>query len=368
MTPAGIPFLDLRNRDDAAQICDAITRVVTSGRYVLGPEVEAFETEFAAASGARFAIGVGSGTDAITLLLSAAGVGREDEVLVPALTAAFTGLAVVATGARPVFVDVDATRLTLDPKACEAAITPQTRAMVPVHLYGQPADTGALFEIAERHGIAVVEDCCQAHLATADGVPVGTRGAGGAFSFYPTKNIGALGDGGAIITNDPSLAERVGRLRNGGRRDRDHHLEAGRNSRLDEIQAAVLRVKLPRLAAETERRRALAATYRRHLREPLQAVPELDPGHVYHLFPVLAHDRDGLQADLARAGVETLVHYPVTLPQQDAFASFKPAHCPVAARAARQLLSLPLRPTLNEDDVVRVANLTGTFHQRATLA
>jgi dTDP-4-amino-4,6-dideoxygalactose transaminase len=362
VTTSRVPFIDLRPGADLEELQRTVARVVGSGWYVLGPELEQFEAEFARASGAPFAVGVGNGTDAITLLLRAAGVGPGDEVLVPALTAAFTGLAVIAAGARPVFVDVDASRLTMDPDACAAAVTPRTRAIVPVHLYGQPADTGALLAIARRHSLVFVEDCCQAHLATSDGQPVGTAGAGGAFSFYPTKNLGALGDGGAVITRDPAVADRVRRLRNGGQSDRAHHAEAGINSRLDEVQAAVLRVRLRHLPAWTARRRELAAVYRRHLPAPL-LLPEFDRGHVYHLFAVRTPGRDALQAHLRRAGIDTLVHYPVALPDQPAFSPYAPAACPRAAAAAAAVLSLPLHPGLADEDAVRVADAAGAFSQ-----
>jgi dTDP-4-amino-4,6-dideoxygalactose transaminase len=363
-----LPFVDLRPADDATDIRAAIDRVISRGWFVLGPEVEAFEAEFAAASGARHAVGVATGTDAITLLLRAAGIGPGDEVIVPAMTAAYTGLAVIAAGARPVFADVESERVTIDPAACAAAVTSRTRAIVPVHLYGQAADMSALRRVAERHSLALIEDCCQAHLGTADGVPVGTTGAGGAFSFYPTKNLGALGDGGAVITNDASLAERIRRLRNGGQSDRYHHVEAGINSRLDEIQAAILRAKLPGLAGATARRRALAAAYRRELPASLQTVHEADSGHVYHLFPVRSPDRDALQAHLRTMGVETLIHYPVALPQQPAFSAFSPADCPSAARAAAEVLSLPLYPRLDESDITRVADAARAFQKGRVLA
>jgi dTDP-3-amino-3,4,6-trideoxy-alpha-D-glucose transaminase len=363
--PSPIRFVDLRSDDDSAARM-AIERVCARGWFVLGPEVEAFESEFAEASGARFAVGVGNGTDAIALLLRAAGVGPGDDVIVPAMTAAFTALAVIAAGARPVFADVDPATLTLDPAACAAAITGRTRAVVPVHLYGQAADMNGILQVAARHGLVIVEDCCQAHLATYQGIPVGTMGIGGAFSFYPTKNLGALGDGGAVITNDAAIAERVRRLRNGGQADRYHHVEPGVNSRLDEVQAAVLRVRLPNLARATGRRRQLAARYRRLLPASIEPVGERDPGHVYHLFPVRCAQRDALQAGLAAAGIETLIHYPVSLPDQPAFASQAPTpglpehldgvpSCPVASDAARTLLSLPLHPRLADADVERVA-------------
>ena len=231
--PAPIPFIDLHPGEDAAAIHEAIDRVVARGRFVLGPEVEQFEAAFAVACGAPFAIGVGSGTDAISLALRALDIGGSDEVIIPAMTAAYTGLAVIAAGARPVIVDVDTETLTIDPAACGAAITARTRAIVPVHLYGQPAEMDAVRRVAARHALAIVEDCCQAHMATEHGVPIGARADAAAFSFYPTKNLGALGDGGAVITGNASLAERIRRLRNGGQSDRYHHVEAGVNSRLD---------------------------------------------------------------------------------------------------------------------------------------
>jgi dTDP-4-amino-4,6-dideoxygalactose transaminase len=361
--PPRIPFVDLRPADDDAAVRAAIDRVVTRGWYVLGPEVEAFELEFAAACDARYAVGVGNGTDAITLLLRAAGVGPGDDVIVPAMTAAFTGLAVVAAGARPIIVDVDAETLTLDPAACEGALTSRTRAIVPVHLYGQPADMPPLLALAARHSLVVVEDCCQAHLATSGGRPVGTFGVGGAFSFYPTKNLGALGDGGAVVTNDADVAARIRRLRNGGQADRYRHREAGVNSRLDEIQAAVLRERLPRLAQWTSRRRELASLYRRSLPPTVRTVAERDAGHVYHLFPVRSANRDGLQSALASAAIDTLIHYPIALADQGAFADSRPARCPEAALAARELLSLPLHPRLTEGDVSRVAGAVAEFQK-----
>jgi dTDP-3-amino-3,4,6-trideoxy-alpha-D-glucose transaminase len=368
VTVPHIPFTDLRPGDDAADVGDAIERVRARGWFVLGPEVEAFEAEFADACGARHAVGVASGTDAITLLLRASGIGAGDDVIVPALTAAYTALAVVAAGARPVFADIDPDRLTLDPVTCEAAVTARTRAVVPVHLYGQPADMEALRDVAGRRDLTVIEDCCQAHLATCAGIPVGTAGVGGAFSFYPTKNLGALGDGGAVITNDTGIAERVRLLRNGGQTDRYRHAEAGINSRLDELQAAVLRVRLQRLHRATERRRTLAALYRRHLTDVATAIREYDSGHVYHLFPVRSSRRDALQAHLRGAGVETLIHYPVALPDQQAFATFAPIACPIASTVASEVLSLPLHPRLQDADVIRIADAVGTFQKGRVLA
>ncbi len=367
-TPPAVPFVDLRPGEDEAEVRNAIERVLRRGWFVLGPEVEAFEAEFAAACGARFAVGVANGTDAIALALRAAGIRAGDEVLVPAVTAAFTGLAVVMAGAAPVVVDVEPGTLTIDVDACAAAITPRTRAIVPVHLYGQPADGDAVQALADRHGLAVVEDCAQAHLATDRGRPVGTRGVAGTFSFYPTKNLGALGDGGAVITSDPALADRLRRLRNGGQRERYLHEEAGVNSRLDELQAAVLRARLPRLAGLTARRRALAAEYRARLDPSVTPIPERDPGHVYHLFPVRTARRDALRAHLRAAGVETLVHYPVPLSSQPAFRPYSPGPCPVADRACGELLSLPLYPGMGVADVARVADAVNAFEKGQTIA
>jgi len=361
-----IPFTHLGPGDDDAAVRAAIARVIESGRFVLGPEVEAFETEFASSCGAPFAVGVGNGTDAISLALRALDIGPGDEVIVPAMTAAFTGLAVIACGATPRIVDVESETLTLDPAACAAAVTSRTKAIVPVHLYGQPANMEAIRRVADRHGLAIVEDCCQAHLATEHGVPVGTRSHCGAFSFYPTKNLGALGDGGAIITRDSALAARLRRLRNGGQRDRYHHVEPGVNSGLDELQAAVLRVRLPLLQGWTARRRALASHYRAQMPEGVVPVHERDAGHVYHLFPVRVRARDALGAHLAQAGIGTLIHYPVPLSAQPAFAAYEPPECPVAAGAAAELLSLPLHPRLGDADVARVSREVTLFSKGRT--
>ena len=356
MIATRIPFLSLAPGEDAAAIRGAIDRVIDRGWFVLGPEVEAFETEFAAAMHAPHAVGVGTGTDAIALTLRALGIGPGDEVITTPLSAAYTALAVMMAGARPVFADIDPVRLTIDPAQIEKAISPRTRAILPVHLYGQAADMAAIERVATKHNLAVVEDCCQAHLATAGGRPVGTIGIAGAFSFYPTKNLGAFGDGGAVVTRDAALAERIKRLRNGGQTGRYRHETFGVNSRLDEMQAAILRARLPQLAAWTSKRRALAAAYRSALAgAAVEVPPECDTGHVYHLFVVRSRARAALQAQLAACGIETLIHYPVPISRQPAFAGTEPADCPIAARACDELLSLPIYPTLSDADVVRVA-------------
>jgi dTDP-4-amino-4,6-dideoxygalactose transaminase len=359
MNAVRIPFLSLVPGEDAAAVRGAIERVIARGWFVLGPEVEAFEHEFAARSGAAHAVGVGNGTDALALILRALGIGAGDEVVTTPLSAAYTALAIIMAGARPVFADIDPHRLTIDPDRIAEAIGPRTRAILPVHLYGQAADMTSIARVASQHNLAIVEDCCQAHLATADGRPVGTIGAAGAFSFYPTKN---LGDGGAVITNDPALAAAIKQLRNGGQTDRYHHREPGVNSRLDEMQAAILLARLTRLPAWTARRRALAARYRQRLASPwVQALPEADPGHVYHLFVVRTGKRPELQAHLSARGIETLIHYPVPIPRQPALSAAQPADCPLALQACHEILSLPLNPAMRDDDVDAVADAVNAF-------
>jgi len=351
-----IPFMSLTPGPDATAVRDAIDRVITRGWFILGPELEAFEQEFAAASGTQYAVGVGTGTDALALPLRALGIGPGDEVITSPLSAAFSALAIMMAGATPVFADIDPERLTLDPAATAAAITPRTAAIMPVHIYGQAADMPALAALATRHNLAILEDACQAHAATSAGRPVGTYGAAGAFSFYPTKNLGALGDGGAIVTNDESLTQRLKRLRNGGQTDRYHHAEFGVNSRLDEMQAAILRARLTFLRGWTARRRELAARYRRALAGSAVVVPpECDPGHVYHLFAVRVMERAAFQAHLTARGIGTLVHYPIPIPRQAALAQAPASHCPVADRVCDEICSLPLHPALTDADADAVA-------------
>jgi dTDP-4-amino-4,6-dideoxygalactose transaminase len=359
-----IPFLSLRPGEDAPVVQRAIQRVLDRGWFILGPELEAFEQELATASGTAAAVGVGNGTDALALALRAMGIGPGDEVITSPLSAAFSAFAIMMAGARPVFADIDLDRLTIDPDAVAAAITPKTAAIMPVHLYGQPADMSRLLDIARRHGLAILEDAAQAHLATCNGRPVGTMGAAGGLSFYPTKNLGALGDGGAVITNDRQLADRVKRLRNGGQTKQYRHEESGVNSRLDEMQAAILRERLALLPAWTARRRALAGRYRMALGDqpmamgaPVEVPPEADEGHVYHLFPVRSAAREAVRAQLFAHGVETLIHYPIPISRQRGLALEQPAICPVADRVCEEIFSLPLHPALPEAAVDRVADV-----------
>ena len=349
--------------EERAAIDAAMARVADSGWFVLGPEVTAFEQEFAAATGAGHAAGVNTGTDALALALMGLGIGPGDEVITSPLSAAYTALAIDMAGARPVFADIDEERLTIDPAAAAAAVTTKTRAIIPVHLYGQAADMPAIHAVAARHGLAVIEDACQAHLAACGDVPVGRGSAAAAYSFYPTKNLGALGDGGAVTTDDAALAARIRRLRNGGQSTRYHHDERGVNSRLDELQAAILRARLPRLAAHTATRRRVASAYRAGLAgaAAIHVPREFDPGHVYHLFPVLTPDRDRFMAHLRAAGVETLIHYPVPIPRQPAAAAWSPAACPVTDRVTATVVSLPLYPSLSAAAQADVIAAVRTF-------
>jgi len=351
-----ISFLQLTPGEDATEIEAAIRRVVSRGWFVLGPELEAFEQEFGLACHAPHVVGVGTGTDALAVALRALDIGPGAEVITSPLSAAYTALAIMAAGARPVFADIDPSRLTLDPSAVAAAVTPRTAAIMPVHIYGQPADMPALMAVAARHGLAVVEDCCQAHLATCAGQPVGSFGTAAAYSFYPTKNLGALGDAGAITTADPVLAERARRIRNGGQSDRYLHEEFGVNSRLDEMQAAILRARLAFLPAWTARRRALGREYRAALAATAAVtVPrEHDAGHVYHLFPVLSPARETTREHLANAGVQTLIHYPIPVSRQRAVVSADA--CPIAERVCAQVFSLPLHPALDIGAVHQVVD------------
>jgi dTDP-4-amino-4,6-dideoxygalactose transaminase len=360
-----VPFNALAVQDGPVreQILAAVRRVVERGRYVLGEELTAFEHAFAPHAGCAHAVGVASGTDALRLALEAVGVGRGDEVVTVALTAAFTALAISALGARPVFCDVEPETLTLDPARLEAAITPRTRAIVPVHLYGQAADMGPILDLAGRRGLPVVEDCAQAHEAQYKRRPVGSLGVAAAFSFYPTKNLGAIGDAGAVTTNDPEIAERVRVLRNGGQADRYRHVAIGINSRLDEIQAAVLAVKLARLGQLTDERRAQAARYDSALQGVTLPREGAGRRHVYHLYVVRHPQRDALAEHLKAAGIGTIVHYPIPVHLQPAYAS--PAHAagvlPVTERAANAVLSLPLYPGLGVADQHRVIEAVNAF-------
>jgi dTDP-4-amino-4,6-dideoxygalactose transaminase len=356
-----VPFVDLRAHVAALrpEIDAALARVLDSGRFILGPEGEALEGELAERVGAAHCVAVANGTEALQLALEALGVGRGDEVVTSPLSAAFTVLAILRAGARPVFADVDPETLNVAPEAVARALTARTRAVMPVHLYGHPADLDPLLALARERGLAVVEDACQAVGARYRNRPVGCLSGIGALSFYPTKNLGALGDGGAVLLSDADRARRVRQLRNGGQSDRYRHEVAGLNSRLDEMQAAILRVGLRYLEAWTGRRRELAGLYFRELEGAGVGLPREQPyaTAVYHLFVVRHPRRDLLMARLLERGVETLIHYPIPLHLQPAFAELggRAGDFPAAEAGAREILSLPLHPGMTDDDVRSVA-------------
>lgn len=355
-----IPFLDLKapHIELRNEIDEAIKRVLDSGWYILGPEVDAFETEYAAYCESEHAIGVANGLDALHLALLAVGVGPGDEVIVPSNTYIATWLAVSQCGATPVPVEPDEATYNIDPARIEAAITPLTKVILPVHLYGQPADLDPILEIARRHGLKVLEDGAQAHGARYKGKRLGGHGDAVAWSFYPGKNLGALGDGGAVTTNDPDIADRIRMLRNYGSRVKYVNEVRGYNSRLDPIQAAVLRVKLQHLDAWNARRRTIAAHYLETLKHQKLTLPHVpdwaEP--VWHLFVVRHAQRGALQQRLTEAGIGTLVHYPIPPHKQDAYAEqgFPPEAFPLASRIADEVLSLPIGPHLQMIDVENI--------------
>ena len=356
-----VPFGDLRRQYESinAELDEAAARVLSSGWYILGPEVRAFEAEFAAFCGAGHAIGVGNGTEALYLALIARGVGAGDEVISVANAADYEPLTILQAGARPVFVDVDERTYTIEPELLEAAITPRTKAIMPVHLYGRMADMAAIMAVAERHGLPVIEDCAQAHGARFGGRVAGSIGLCGCFSFYPSKNLGALGDGGMITTNDADLAARLRRLRMYGWEKRYHTVDSGGiNSRLDEIQAALLRVKLRHLSDWNNARRRIAQRYNQLLADTGLLLPELprDESHVFHLYVVQTPQRDRLQAALQQRGVETAIHYPLPAHLQPVYQGLAaPGSLPVTEKLAGTVLSLPIYPELTDAEVDAVA-------------
>jgi dTDP-4-amino-4,6-dideoxygalactose transaminase len=347
------------NREVGAGLDRAIARVIASGRFILGPELEAFESEWAHYAGAKGCVGVGNGLDALTLALRAMDVGPGDDVAVPGQTFVATWLAVTATGARPVPVDVDPDTANMDPALLEAAITPRMKAVVPVHLFGRLAPMAEIAAIARRHGLRVLEDAAQAHGARDENGKAGTLADAAAWSFYPGKNLGALGDAGAVTSHDPNLLARVRILRNYGSPVRYQHEVLGVNSRLDEMQAAVLRTKLPLLNAWNTRRAHVAATYLRELAalgERLTLPKPAGHEHSWHLFVVRSANRDGLRDALAAAGIDTLIHYPKPPHLQPAYAhlGIKAGSLPVSEDFAARSLSLPIGPHMSADQVERV--------------
>jgi len=353
-----IPQADPKRCFDAVRedIHRAIQRVFERGLFILGPETEAFEAEFASFLGVRHAIGVSSGTDAVALALTAAGLTKGDEVITVSMTAVATAIAIEEAGGIPRFVDIDPATRCMDPLTLAAAIGPRTAAIVPVHLHGFPAPMDAILAVARPRGLLIIEDCAQAHGATYRGRRVGSFGHAAAFSFYPTKNLGAAGDAGAVVTGDAAIAERVRRLRLYGWDDQRVTIGPGSNRRLDELQAAVLRILLTRLEASNGERRLLAAQFRSCLEGlPLELPPD-DDGAVYHQFAIGVDGRTALQDFMASRGVQTGAHYPVGVHQQPRFASGAPA-LPVTERLSERLMSLPIQPEIARDHVPHICRI-----------
>lgn len=349
------------------EIDSAVLRVLASGQYVLGENVSLLEQEIATYCDAKTAVGVASGTDALALILMALGIGKGDEVITTPFTFVATAEVVSHLGAEPVFVDIDPATFNIDPEQVEAAITPRTVAILPVHLYGQPADMNALRRIAERHHLALIEDAAQALGARFDGKPVGGLGLAGAFSFYPTKNLGGAGDGGMIVTNDLSLAEKIRLLRNHGQREGYEYHLLGWNSRLDEIQAAILRVKLKYLDEWNRARRAHAHSYNNLLQDlPLQ-VPLTDNRcyHVFHLYTLKLSNRGDLQNYLVQHGIESRIYYPRPLHLQVAYShlGYREGDLPHSERASREVLSIPVHPSLTGRQIAYVAATIRKFFE-----
>jgi dTDP-4-amino-4,6-dideoxygalactose transaminase len=362
-----IPFAQLKTQFESIEdeVRAAIDEVLKSCWYIMGNQMRGFEEEFAAYTGTSHCLGVASGTDAITLALKAVGVTVGDEVVTVANTCIPTLCGVSATGASPVLVDITPATLTMDPSRIESAITERTKAIVPVHLYGHPCDMDSIMEVAQQHGLAVVEDCAQAHGTEYRGRRCGSLGDAAAFSFYPSKNLGAYGDGGAVVTNNEAIAENVRMLRNYGEERRYYHTVKGGNSRLDELQAAILRVKLKHLDEWNKARRIRAEEYCNRLRTfPLRLPLEAKwAKHIYHLFVIRVARRDDLMAHLKERGIGTLIHYPVPIHLQQAYADLghKPGDFPRAEEACNEVLSLPMYPEMTLSDIGQVAEAIADF-------
>ena len=366
-----IPYVDLKAqyRSIKAEIDEAVLRVLESSQFILGEEVAAFERDFAAYCAASEAVAVNSGTSALHLALLAAGVGPGDEVVTVPFTFVATVSAIGYVNARAVFVDVDPVYYTMDPSRLEAAITPRTKAIMPVHLYGQPADMHPILEIAERHGITVIEDAAQAHGSEYHGRRCGSIGAVAGFSFYPGKNLGAYGEGGAVVSSDPRMLQQMRMLRDWGSSRRYEHALKGFNYRMDGIQGAILRVKMKHIEGWTEARRSRAAVYARHLTGAPVQVPAERPGcrHVYHVYAVRTRERQRIQAALQAQGIHTGIHYPIPVHLQPAHADlgYTRGDFPVSEQLAEEVLSLPMYPELTDDQVAEVCSAVRGVLQQA---
>jgi len=365
-----IPFLNLKDitARHRAELIEAAARVIDSGWFIHGREHEAFEREFAAFHGPCHAIGVANGLDALTLVLRAwiqSGELREgDEVLVPANTYIASILAITENRLVPVLVEPDEASFNLDPNRLAAALTPRTRVILPVHLYGQAADMPAIMTFARQHSLKVLEDCAQAHGAVIQGSRVGLWGDAAGFSFYPGKNLGALGDAGAVVTRDPKLADALRALRNYGSHVKYQNRTQGPNSRLDELQAALLRVKLPHLDADNEHRRTVARRYLHQIRNPAIRLPQRvgdEASHVWHLFVVRVLDRDGFVRHLTASGVQTVVHYPIPPHRQDCYPALQHLDLPITTAIHREVVSLPISPVMSDSEVESVIQAVNAY-------
>ena len=369
-----IPYVDLQSQYQAIkpEIDAAVLKVLASAQFILGDEVAAFEREFAAYCGAKEAVALNSGTSALHAALLAAGIGAGDEVITVPFTFVATAATIVYAGARPVFVDIDPQTYTMAPGQIEQAITPRTRAIMPVHLYGHPADMNPILDIARRRGLLVVEDAAQAHGAEYQGRRCGSMGDMAGFSFYPGKNLGAYGEGGALTTNDPALARKVRLLRNWGEERRYEHAIKAYNSRMDGIQGAILRVKLRYLETWTDQRRAHATAYRQLLAEAGIGTPAERPDcrHVYHVFAVRLRQRDATREQLQAAGIHTGVHYPIPVHLQPAYQDlgYRAGDFPVSEAVAREVLSLPIYPELTPAQLETVAQAVRAAEETPALS
>lgn len=366
-----IPLLDLKAqyRSIKSEIDAAISEVLENGSFILGPNVEAIEKEIASLTGTRYAIGVANGSDALHLALVALGIGEGDEVIVPAFTFFATAGAVARIGATPVFVDIDPRTFNISPDLIEKAVTKRTRAIIPVHLYGQPAEMGEILAIARRHDLRVIEDAAQAIGAGYEGAKAGSLGDIGCFSFFPSKNLGAYGDGGMVVTNSPELAEKLRLLRVHGSKPKYYHHILGYNSRLDELQAAILRVKLRYLDEWTKARQEVARRYDALFKERIKGdavkTPTILPGndHIFHQYTVRVRERDRLASYLKEHGIDTAVYYPLPLHLQPVFSDleYKPGSLPESERASREVLSLPIYPELGVSEQTLVVESIAQF-------
>jgi dTDP-4-amino-4,6-dideoxygalactose transaminase len=358
-----IPFIDFKREfaEIGDEVAEAMLTVQKSGQFVLGENLKEFEKEFSIYVGARYGIGVNSGSDALYLTVKALGISKNDEVITVSHTMSSTVDAISRNGAKPVFVDIDPETFIMDPAKIEAKISDKTRAIMPVHLYGHPANMAPLLKIANEHDIPVIEDACQAHGSEYSNKIVGSIGEVGCFSFYPTKNLGAYGDAGMITTSNKELAEKLTKMRNYGQSARYSHDFIGVNSRLDEIQAAILRVKLRKLDEWNERRRRTAKLYNELLSNANVTTPlEREYArHVYHLYVITHNERDKLQNYLLEKGIQTLIHYPIPVHQQKAYAA--KVSLPITEKICSKILSLPIHPWLHEDEIRKIANCINEY-------